>query len=70
MRRPLKSKSFLNQSPLLKEDDYDAKFLLEYVKDEYPDSLLRTLQQRVKEWRELNGVAEDKEVMFLQEHKP
>lgn len=34
----------------------------------YPDSLLRTLQRRVKKWKALFGP--EKEVMFRQEHQP
>ena len=34
----------------------------------YPDSCLRTLQRRVKEWKALHGPA--KEVMFRQHHEP
>lgn len=46
--------------------------LLEHLQDKdsdrYPDSLLRTLQRRVKQWRALSGP--EKEVMFRQEHPP
>lgn len=34
--------------------------------EKYPDSVLRTLQRRVKKWKSLYGP--EKEVMFLQEH--
>ena len=44
--------------------------LLEHIQANYPDqfedSVLRTLQRRVKQWRALKGP--DKEVMFRQEH--
>ncbi len=60
--------------PLLKENDYQATFLLEHIQDmysveEYPDSLLRTLQRRKKEWEQNNRKRPSKEVMFPQEHK-
>ncbi len=46
--------------------------LLEYLQTKYPDdcpdSLLRTLQRKVKKWRALYGP--EKEVMFLQTHVP
>ena len=46
--------------------------LLEYVQErypgEYPDSVLRTLQRRVKQWRALHG--QGKAVMFTQRHEP
>lgn len=46
--------------------------LLEYLQSHYPeqydDSLLRTLQRRVKQWRSVYGP--DKEVMFRQQHTP
>ncbi len=46
--------------------------LLEYLQSKYPcqygDSVLRTLQRRVKEWRALYG--EDKELIFRQTHIP
>lgn len=49
-----------------------AKALLEVLQERYPahypDSLLRTLQRRVKQWRALCGP--DKEVMFRQHHPP
>lgn len=45
--------------------------LLEYLQDKYPDqyadSLLRTMQRRVKRWRALHGPK--KEVMFRQQHE-
>jgi len=34
--------------------------------EEYPDSVLRTLQRRVKEWKALHGP--EKELVFLQDH--
>ena len=49
-----------------------AKALLEVLQERYParypDSVLRTLQRRVKQWRALYGP--DKEVMFRQHHPP
>ena len=47
--------------------------LLEYLQsthspEAYPDSLLRTLQRRIKQWRVTQGP--NKEVMFLQTHPP
>lgn len=46
--------------------------LLEHLQDKwpdkYPDSLLRTLQRRVKQWRTISGP--EKEVMFRQVHPP
>ena len=46
--------------------------LLEYLQDKYsdsyPDSLLRTLERRIKNWRVLCGP--DKEVIFRQIHEP
>ena len=57
--------------PLLQnESDLSAITLLEYLQNkysgEYPDSLHRTLQRRVKTWRALHGSGKD--VMFRQEH--
>jgi len=59
--------------PLLEEDDYQATFLLEHIQDmftvdEYPDSLLRTLQRRIKKWQMSAERLKSKEVMFAQEH--
>ncbi|MCC5858212.1 MAG: IS21 family transposase [Ectothiorhodospiraceae bacterium] len=52
--------------------DLQAITLLEWLQGrfpgEYPDSLLRTLQRRVKAWRARYGP--DKEVMFPQRHAP
>lgn len=49
-----------------------ALTLLEWLQErhpgEYPDSLLRTMQRRVKAWRARFGP--DKEVMFPQVHAP
>jgi hypothetical protein len=46
--------------------------LLEWLQSEYPDqyddSLLRTLQRRVKQWKSIKGP--EKEVMFRQQHEP
>lgn len=57
--------------PLLQNNNaLSAITLLEYLQnkygDTYPDSLYRTLQRRVKNWRALYGP--EKEVMFRQEH--
>ena len=61
--------------PLMKENKYQATFLLEHIQEmyseeEYPHSLLRSLQRRIKEWKKDNRKLESKEVMFLQEHTP
>lgn len=49
-----------------------ATTLLEYLQEhypgQYPDSLKRTLQRRVKQWRALHGPS--KTVMFRQHHAP
>jgi hypothetical protein len=42
--------------------------LQERYPGQYPDTLLRTLQRRVKAWRAAFGP--DKEVMFPQRHEP
>ena len=46
--------------------------LLEYLQEQYPgqyeDSILRTLQRRVKKWQHLEGPK--KEVIFRQRHEP
>ena len=59
--------TFLEASPSLM-----AITLLEYLQvkypESYPDSLLRTLERRVKNWRAIYGP--DKEVMFRQTHEP
>jgi len=44
------------------------EWLQERYPEAYPDSLLRTLQRRVKAWRAQHGP--DKEVMFPQAHAP
>ena len=59
-------------APLLEQHPkLQAITLLEYLQNnhggDYPDSVLRTLQRRVKQWRALQGP--DKEVMFRQEHR-
>lgn len=59
--------------PLLEQHaTLQAKTLLEVLQERYPahypDSALRTLQRRVKQWRALHGP--DKEVMFRQHHPP
>jgi len=59
--------SMLEASP-----DLQPITLLEYLQEQYPDqyddSILRTLQRRVKKWRLLHGPK--KEVMFRQQHEP
>lgn len=59
--------------PLLKaEPNLQARTLLEELQQryegQYPDSLLRTLQRRVRQWRATSGP--DKEVIFRQNHPP
>lgn len=59
--------------PLLeREPDLTGITLLEYLDDNYPgrfqQSLLRTLQRRVQQWRALHGP--DQEVIFRQEAQP
>ncbi len=59
--------------PMLSEiPNLQAITLLEHLQMKYPgeyeDSVLRTLQRRVKQWRILKGPA--KEVMFRQTHEP
>jgi hypothetical protein len=60
-------KSMLEKTPTL-----TAITLLEYLQEkypeEYPDSVWRTLQRRVKTWQALHGP--EKEVMFYQTHEP
>lgn len=57
---------------LHEKPDLQAFTLLEWLQGrfpgEYPDSLLRTMQRRVKAWRARHGP--DKEVMFPQRHEP
>ncbi len=52
--------------------ELQAITLLEYLQREYPDqyqdSVLRTLQRRVKQWKLIKGPK--KEVMFRQQHEP
>jgi hypothetical protein len=59
--------------PLLEQTPHlQPLTLLEYLQEkhpeQYPDSLLRTLQRRVKTWKSLNGNA--KTLIFRQEHTP
>lgn len=59
--------------PLLEsKPTLQAITLLEHIQssdpERYPDSMLRTLQRRVKTWHALHGP--DKEVMFRQTHVP
>lgn len=57
---------------LVQSPNLQAITLLEWLQQEYPgqyeDSVLRTLQRRVKEWRLIKGPK--KEVMFRQDHQP
>jgi hypothetical protein len=50
----------------------EARTLLEELQiryaDQYPDTLLRTLQRRVKHWKAISGP--EKEVIFLQKNPP
>ena len=61
-----KLESLLGEAP-----DLQPSTLLYYLQEEYPgkydNSILRTLQRRVKDWKVLKG--KDKEVMFLQKHQ-
>ena len=58
--------------PMLQQGAYEASFILEQLQKKYPDqfpcSVLRTLQRKVKKWRALYGP--DKEVMFEQKYEP
>jgi len=59
--------------PLLeREPGLQAKTLLEHIQDlhpdDFPDSMLRTLQRRVRQWRATAGP--EKEVIFRQKHPP
>lgn len=59
--------------PILeREPNIQGKTLLEELQNrfpgQYPDSILRTIQRRVKEWKALYGP--EKEVIFRQEHPP
>jgi hypothetical protein len=59
--------------PLLERDPHlKACTLLEDLQErypgKYPDSMLRTMQRRVRNWKSLYGV--EKERIFLQEHPP
>lgn len=59
--------------PLLEENPkLQAKTLLYWLQEkysgEYPDSKLRTLERRVKEWKIVYGP--EKEIIFRQEHPP
>lgn len=57
---------------LVAAPDLQALTLLEWLQEQYPgqypDSLLRTLQRRIKGWRAAHGP--EKEVMFPQTHGP
>lgn len=70
---PLKSVWSSELEPMLEQaPSLQAITLLEYLQsrsvEKYPDSLLRTLQRRIKTWRALQGPG--KEVMFRQNHVP
>jgi hypothetical protein len=70
---PLKAVWESELEPMLaRSPSLQAITLLEYLQsqsvDKYPDSLLRTLQRRIKTWRALQGPV--KEVMFRQIHVP
>jgi len=59
--------------PLLKNDaKLSAVALLEFLQEQaperYPDTLLRTLQRRLKQWRAQHGP--EQEVMFRQRYEP
>jgi hypothetical protein len=58
--------------PLLEQGVYEATFVLEELQKQYPgkypDSTLRSLQRKIKQWRAISGKA--KGVMFMQEHNP
>ena len=58
--------------PMLKQGVYQATFILEELQkgypEAYPNSILQTLQRRIKRWRALFGEA--KEVIFRQVHEP
>lgn len=56
---------------LVGEPKLEAMTLFEYLQDQYPgqyQSVLRTLQRRVSEWKALHGVAP--ELMFELRHSP
>lgn len=59
------------ESLLASKPDLQPLTLFEYLEDKYPgkysNSILRTLQRRIKDFRVLN---QDNEVMFLQKHHP
>ncbi len=59
-------------APMLKSGIFESTFILQVLQqkypDKYPNQTLRTLQKKVKKWKALFGP--EKEVMFLQEHKP
>jgi hypothetical protein len=59
------------QPKLEREPKLEPMTLYEYLLEQYPgqyESVLRTLQRRVQEWKAAHGQA--KEVMFEQEHPP
>lgn len=57
---------------LEKNPNLQARTILEYLQQKYegkyPDSLLRTLQRRIQNWKALHGP--EKEVIFRQKHPP
>lgn len=59
--------------PALRGDPHlEATFLLRELQQrypgQYPDSVLRTLQRRISDWRAIEGP--EKEIIFRQEHPP
>jgi hypothetical protein len=59
------------QPKLEREPKLEPMTLYEYLLEQYPgqyESVLRTLQRRVQEWKAAHG--QPKEVMFEQEHPP
>lgn len=57
----------LEESPTLLSSTL-MDYLQDKYTDKYPDSVLRTLQRRVRNWKGKHGKA--KEVMFRQKHEP
>ncbi len=55
--------------PLLEQVPYLTSWtLLEHLQDQYPDSILRTVQRRASKWRALYGPERD--IIFRQLHAP
>jgi hypothetical protein len=57
----------LDKNPHLQAQTILAKLQIDHP-GEYPDSMLRTLQRRVQEWRAISGP--EKEIIFRQNHPP